>query len=419
MKAIVLAGGYPQISIIKELKSRNYKVILIDWNTNPIAKEYADSFYQVSTLDVSKVERIAILEQVDLITTICTDQALLTVAHVSERLGLPCYLSYDKALLLTNKDKMKAVFELNNIPTAKRFQCDKLHNINDRYYPLIVKPVDSNSSKGVKKVSSREELSASLSAARDASRSNTTIIEQFIEGPEITVDAYVKNGKAHILAMSINEKLNTDKAFINFRTVNFSNFNTKLINDTKQIAQMIADAFQLIDSPMLFQAICNDNRLYVIECSARIGGGAKIFLLNHICKFDTASNIIDITLNKRIELETIPRKKQFFINDYIYCHPGRFTKLEGFNTAKNSGIILDYFQYKSKGTELNGINLCSDRIAGVSIEADTIDELNEKQFDFNSCVKVLDNKGIDIMRHDLLPPVNKEKIIKYMNGGNQ
>ena len=89
MKALVLAGGYPQIALINELKSRGAYVCLADYYKEPVAKKYADKFYQVSTLDVDAIRDVAKKEEVDFLITACTDQALLTVARVSEDLGLP------------------------------------------------------------------------------------------------------------------------------------------------------------------------------------------------------------------------------------------------------------------------------------------------------------------------------------------
>ena len=118
-KVVILAGGYDQIALINEFKNRNYFTILIDYYSNPPAKDYADIHYQVSTLDIDEIKKIAIKEDVDLITTACTDQALLSVSKVSEELNLPCYLSYETALKVTNKMYMKNEMIKSGIPTAK------------------------------------------------------------------------------------------------------------------------------------------------------------------------------------------------------------------------------------------------------------------------------------------------------------
>ena len=119
MKIIVLAGGEDQAALIIELKNRGHYVILIDYFTNPPGKLFADIHIKASTLDIDTVKEIAVKEKVDLVTTACTDQALLSIAKISEDLNLPCYLSYQSALNVTNKLYMKKKLSDNDIPTGK------------------------------------------------------------------------------------------------------------------------------------------------------------------------------------------------------------------------------------------------------------------------------------------------------------
>ena len=159
MKIVVLAGGSDQIALINELKSRGHEVILVDYFDNPPAKPYADKHIVASTLDVEAVKQIAYDENASLVCTACTDQALLTVANVSEQLNLPCYISYKTALNVTNKSYMKEVMLKYGIPTAKYVILDSvdLEVIKDFQLPVVVKPVDCNSSKGVKRVDCKED----------------------------------------------------------------------------------------------------------------------------------------------------------------------------------------------------------------------------------------------------------------------
>jgi len=284
MKALVLAGGFPQIALINELKSRNVFVILADYYEEPVAKKYADKFYQASTLDINAIEQIAKDEKVDFLITACTDQALLTVAWVSEKLGLPCYIDYETALNVTNKSYMKSVFEKNNISTARHVVLKTLDEsaVSHLNYPLIVKPADCNSSKGVKKVLNFKELEVAYNVAVGYSRTNTAIIEEFIEGIEISVDIYVESGKANILAVSESEKVADKDKFVIFRG-GYPVFGAeKVMQQIEKTAQQIVDAFGLKDCPMLMQVISDGKKIYVLEFSARTGGSVKYILIKKL-----------------------------------------------------------------------------------------------------------------------------------------
>lgn len=409
MKALVLAGGFPQIALIQELHSRGIVVVLADWNKEPVAKKYADIYYQVSTLDVEAIRKVAVDEAVDFLITVCTDQALLTVAKVSEELGLPCYIDYRTALNVTNKQYMKEVFVKHNIPAAKHIVLDEFReeDIAGFQFPLIVKPVDCNSSKGVVKVTGVEELVAAFAQAKAFSRTHTAIIEEFIQGQELSVDAYVEDGTATVTSVSVSEKIQDNEKFVIFRSLYPANISEALQKQISETVQKIATAFGLRNCPMLIQMLSDGENAYVIEFSARTGGGTKYLLIETACGFDVIKAVVDLTLGEPVHLQMRPAKKKYLISEFIYCKPGEFHHLEGFDEAKQQGIIKDYYPFIWQGAQFDAIASSGDRVAGFSIEGDTLEELQEKHLAANKMLCVADPQGRDIMRHDLLTDVQK------------
>ena len=352
MKALVLAGGYPQIALINEIKSRGIEVVLADYYENPVAREYADIFYQVSTLDIDGITEVAKKEKVDFLITACTDQALLTVAKVSEDLGLPCYIDYRTALNVTNKEYMKKVFVENDIPTAKHITAGVLNEneIAHLTYPLIVKPVDCNSSKGVKKVQNYEELKPAFEKAVEYSRTNTAVIEEFMSGIEISVDAYIENGKANVLSVSKSEKIASDEKFVIFRGGYPVKEAENVMGEIEDTVQKIADAFGLKDTPMLVQLITDGKRISVLEFSARTGGGVKYLLIKNASQFDVIKAVVDLTLGEKPHYEEKGPLSEFYVNEFMYCKPGKFERYEGFEELKNEGVMKDYYIFYLKKT---------------------------------------------------------------------
>ena len=404
MKALVLAGGFPQIALLNKLREREIYTVLADYYENPVAKPYADKFYRASTLDIEAITKIAVNEGVDFLITACTDQALLTVAKVSEQLGLPCYIDYQTALNVTNKSYMKEVFANNNIPTARHIILEKYDpkRIGDLKYPLIVKPVDCNSSKGVKKVQNENELVEALENAIELSRTKTAIVEEFIQGEELSADIYVENGIAHVLSVSTLDKISDNDKFVIFRGF-YSQERVESVKETvRLVAQQIADAFGLKNSPMLIQMIYDGNSAYVLEFSARTGGGVKYLLIQKASGFDVISAVIDLTLGSLPRLSKTEPENKYIVNEFIYCKPGIFERLDGFEELKNEKIISDYYLFKWKGAIFDTIENSGDRVAGFTIQADTIEELRTKHEIAVSRMMVLDENGNDMMRKDLL-----------------
>ena len=405
MKALVLAGGLPQITLIKQLKERNVITILADGNATPIARPYADKFYQVNIFDIEAIKNIAVQENVDFLITCCADQVLLVVAQVSEMLGLPCYINYETAQRVSDKREMKRIFWENDIPTSRyvelqTLEWDKIKNLN---YPLVVKPVDAYSSKGVRKVWNEKELEIAFEEASKISRASGVIVEEFCEGDEISVDVYVENGKAHILCVSNSEKINDIDKFIIFRGRYPAATSAEIMEQIQTVAQQIADAFELKNSPMLIQMINNGKNVSVLEFCARTGGNMKYLLIKYVCEFDVIKAVIDLTMGETPSVNIAPPKHKYVVNDFIYCNPGVFDRLEGFDKLQEEGILTEYHCLRPHKTVVRGVNSSSDRIAGFSVVADSLEEFNRKHRMVVEKTKVIDIEGNDIMRHDLLP----------------
>jgi phosphoribosylamine-glycine ligase len=402
MKILVLAGGADQIALIQELKSRGHEVVLLDYFENPPAKLYADKHIVASTLDVEAVEKYAKEENVSLICTACTDQALLSVSYVSERLGLPCYIDYQTGLNVTNKSYMKKVLTDNKIPTARFSIVDKPdeEKIRGFIFPLVVKPVDCNSSKGVKKVESIEEYRQYITEAIQYSRSNTAIVEEYKEGKEISADFYIEKGVAKLLSATTSLKIKNRKSF----TILCSDY--PALNESQeiavtQIAQDISKAFNLDNTPLLIQMIVNNNEINVIEFSARMGGGSKYKLIEVLSGVNIMSKYVDRILGGYPEVK--PFKQVGYCKMvYIYCHPGIYDHMEGLDEMKEKGIIDEYFLYKTKGMEICKAETSSDRPAGYLCSAKTVKELQEKIYYVDSHVKAVSSVGEDMMIHGLL-----------------
>ena len=403
MKALVLCGGIPQKALIEKLKKRGIYTVLADMNPNVVARPYADAFFPVSVLDVDAVKKLAMSEKVDMILTACADQVLLVQAQVSKDLGLPCYIDYQTAQDVSNKELMKSVFIKNGIPTSKftilsKFEEDKIRNLN---YPLIVKPVDSYSSRGVRKVCNIDELKNAFENAYEISRTKSVIIEEYVEGEELTVDVYVEEGIAHTLCVSNIDKIRGNDRFVICRTRYPAQLTSKVKKKVEEVANLIAKAFHLVNSPMLIQMITNGDDISVVEFCARTGGGDKYRLIERVTGFDVIEALIGLTLGDKPHYNA-HAYAEYLINEFIYVKPGVFDHLEGFEKAKNEGLIEEYFQLKSKGTICKEIQSSADRVAYYTIKGTNHEEVHDKIHKINTMIRAVDAVGSDILRHDII-----------------
>ena len=397
MKIIVLGGGSDQISLLERLNARNCECILIDYYENPPAKPLASRHHRVSTLDVAAVEQVARMEKPDRILTACIDQALLSAAEASERCGLPFYLSAQKAREVTHKAMMKARFAALSIPTARHVAVASVEEFESARlrFPLVVKPADSNGSFGVRRVRSPEEAREAIATALSVSRSARSVIEEFIEGDELSVDAFIDSGKARVLLITRSEKQASETNF----AINRSHFPAGLSEAEREqvrvIAQQIADGFQIPAGPMIIQLLRGKEGLSVVEFSARIAGGSKHHLIQRVTGFDVMEAFVRMALGEPFAVDAGQRVSHA-ATTYGYCLPGIFQKMAGADELLREGIIDAIHLYKTPGMEIQGHGASRDRPASYITTASSQAELEQKLAAAEARLRVLDTSGNDI-----------------------
>lgn len=403
MKVLVLAGGFDQIALIQELKRRGNKVILADYLDNPPAKNFADTFYQISTLDEQAIYELAKDENVDLITTACTDQALMTVASVSEKAGLPCYLGSETARRVTNKFYMKQKFREYEIPSSNwtilTDETDlEVALVTFKRYPYIVKPCDCNSSKGVVKVNDRKSLETAVQQAFVLSRSKKVIVEDYVSGTEISVDAWIKEGMPQILAVTETGKMQENEdGFTIYQSRYPVNLSKEQEKHLYEIVKKISMAFELKTCPLLVQAIVGQDGINVIEFSARMGGGSKYKLVEYLSGIDIMKAYVDLVTEEAVPEIRPVKSEKFYELDYIYTYDGTIEKYVDFEQLKEQGKISEIFQYKMEGSIVTQRRVSGDRSLGILIEADTFAGLNQKRTDILNSTAIMSTDGKDIM----------------------
>ena len=404
--AIVLGGTLPHILLIKNLQKRGYHTILVDYYENPAAKHVADEHLQESTLDLEAVLDIAQNKNAKLVISTCIDQANVTACYVAEKLGLPAPYSYKTALDVTNKGLMKEKLSGNGIPTAKYVFINDISDFESAglIFPVIVKPADSNSSKGVQKASDYDELRKHLKTALEISRCNEAIIEEYKEGKEIGIDCFVKNKEATVLMVKERRKIlvheNDNPVQQIYGCLWPENLTKKNYTNLKQIAEKIARAFNLNNTPLMIQAIVNDDEINVIEFGARIGGGESFRIIKLSTGFDFVDAAVDSFLGNNVTLD-FDFPQSYYSDNFIYAKQGVFGSVSGYETVLENGTIEYLDTFRTKGTEIGPEMSSNNRVGVFVVKSDNKKELFEKINTALKNIEVYDVDGKPIMRKDI------------------
>ncbi|HON88103.1 MAG TPA: ATP-grasp domain-containing protein [Spirochaetia bacterium] len=206
MKAVLILGaGVMQGPAIYSAKQKGYRVYVADANAHALHAGDADVFLAIDLKDKDALlEAAKKIENLTGVFTAGTDFSA-SVAWIAEKLGLPG-ISYETAIKASNKAAMRRCLKEAGVPVPAFCvirSIDELGNAISSFssilrdpqivFPLVVKPVDNMGARGCRAVATFEELVPAVSDALRYSRSGEVILEEYIEGPEFSLDALVLN----------------------------------------------------------------------------------------------------------------------------------------------------------------------------------------------------------------------------------
>ena len=215
MKNIVILGaGLMQKPAILSAKGLGFHTVVVDADSKAVCVELADEFYKIDLKDKEGILELCTrlkdsADGLEGVFTAGTDFSA-SVSYVCEKLGLPAH-SFEAAVNASVKTQMRACFEKNGVPSPKFIRAGKA-DVSEKLleqvllkmnFPFVVKPVDNMGARGCRMVRTKEEFLPAVKIACECSRTGYSIIEEYMDGPEFSIDALVYNGKFIVTGFAI------------------------------------------------------------------------------------------------------------------------------------------------------------------------------------------------------------------------
>lgn len=212
MNILILGAGLMQKPAILSAKELGYKVCVIDADDKAVAIPCADEFRKIDLKDKDGILAYAKELQKEGLAAVFTagTDFSASVSYVAEKLSLPAH-SFLAATNASVKTQMRACFSDGKVPSPKFFRVGK-EDINEKLldkilltinFPLVVKPVDNMGARGCRMVRSQNEFMPAIRIATECSRTGYAIVEEYMDGPEFSIDALVYNGTFTVTGFAI------------------------------------------------------------------------------------------------------------------------------------------------------------------------------------------------------------------------
>lgn len=306
IKIAIIGASYLQEPLVNKAKQLGYYTICFAWAEGATCASICDKFYDISIVEKDRILRICQEEEIDGIVTIASDVAAPTVAYIANKLGLVgnCY---EAAVRANNKYLMREALTDAGVLCPKYFMVtpatinsQAVHdNLQSLLYPIIVKPTDRSGSLGVTKVMYPRDLYFAVNYAMEKSFKHEAMIEEYIEGREISVEFISFNGKHYPL--QITDKVTTEAPhFVELEHHQPSTLSTEQFEEIYSITAKALDALGISNGASHSEyKITKSGSIFVMEIGGRMGGdfiGSDLVQLS--TGYDYVKGVIDVCLGQ-------------------------------------------------------------------------------------------------------------------------
>ncbi|MDA3900131.1 MAG: alpha-hydroxy-acid oxidizing protein [Spirochaetes bacterium] len=376
---LVIGGGLLQLPLIKKGKEMGLLVIVTDYNPDVLGLQYADIPLVMSTRDVEGSVRIAKrqheLTPISGVVTCGTD-ASMTVAAVANALGLPG-IKFEDAEAATNKIKMRTRFKNQGVPSPDfcsvwslieaKTACKKLG------LPLVIKPSDNMGARGVRFIDDMNDISDAFHAAKNASPSGELIMEKYMIGPELSIDAVVFDGE--VTFTGIADRIIEDLPyFIEKGHTMPSHLDPDVIEEARRVMKLGIKALGINHGFAKGDIKVTPDGVKIGELAARLSGG---FMSTHTFPYATGVDLmkaaIEISLGQEPgNLEPVLNKVS--IERAIITEPGIIKSIDNLVEAGAIKGVNDIVLNVSPGDRVVKPRSNVEKAGHIIATADTLEE---------------------------------------------
>lgn len=399
-KVMVIAGGDWQIELIKKVKSMGHFVICSNLYKDSPAFPYADACEVANVLDKKKNLEIAEKYMPDAVISDQSDIAVPTVAYLNEQLGLRG-IGVKKAEIFTDKSLQREFCRKNGFAIPDFKVCEGAEDavcMLEKYGKIIIKPIDSQSSRGVYTIENivqlREKFEDSISYSN---RKKVFLAEEYIDGDEFTIDGLVVQGHHYPLCISVKEMYAQNPNIS--RTQTYSYLSQKhdydmLRASNKALIEAIGLPMGLTHSEYKF----HNGKFYLIEAGAR-GGGSNLSakIVPFMSGIDNYEYLIKEALGEPVDEERVKNDvfsgDKFVIMRFFDFGEGLVDAVEGVDFLKNHPLLIDCQMEVKPGDVLKNPEYGRLRPGHFIVGGDDADKVKQAAGEILEKVKVIFRQG--------------------------
>jgi biotin carboxylase len=204
---LILGAADGSMATYRAARQLGYRTIAVDMRNTAPGVALADEHLSISTREPERIAA-ALAGRDDLAGVLapCSDIALPTQHELARRFGLPCGLTDATVRASVDKPFFRELCDelgLPSYPWTAGAHADQMIRAAARFrYPVVVKPTDAQSARGVTRCAGPDEVAAAVTGALAYSYGGTVLIEQEVHGLHCGCECIVVDGRVAFLALT-------------------------------------------------------------------------------------------------------------------------------------------------------------------------------------------------------------------------
>ncbi len=402
-KLLVLGGSASNVQLVHYAQQMGAYVVVADNRENRPGKDAADAAVLISTDDYEGLCRYIKENHIDGVATGAGEWNVVNAMKLCKKADLPYYANEGLWDICQDKRNFKDCCNKYGVPTVPEFSKDNRPKAKD--YPVIVKPVDGCSSRGITVCHNDEELNHAIDFALSQSQSSNVIIEKYIDNGGVTIDAkyVVIDGICYLEALG--ERYVLENGLITAISFYPSSLMERFKEKVNPNVQAMFDGLGYKNGVFFFQAIPDGEEIYVYEMGLRVSGG----MIYNMTEAAGCNNVMKMLIyhsltGKMCETEDIKLIDPLFTGKQAatVAFPlslGTIAHVSGFEDIKSIPGVVDVTIYYSEGhqCEPKHINTLDQLFARVMIVKESKKELRKCLEEIRRLASVIDTNGNDMI----------------------
>jgi biotin carboxylase len=368
-RLLVLGAGPAQLGLLEAARAHGIWTAVCDRDPAAPGFELADRRCIVSTEDEPAIERLAAALEPDGVISPGTDWPVAIAARIAERLGLAHPITPATAALATNKLRQREALAAAGVPQP-RFEVvgDGPTEIRP---PCVVKAPDRQGQKGLSLVLDEAALGEAIETARSVSRTGLALVEEYVDGPEVTVIAFSAGGE--LAALAVTDRVTAEPPAFGVALAHV--WPSPYAEPAIEVARRAVEALGIDAGPTYTQLRVSAAGPEVMEVAARLGGGHDAELVEAVTGVDLNGLSLGAALGDRFTLADVTRSHALGVGGaatrFLVAPPG---VLESVEVPQGMRGVLRTRIYREPGFVVTPLRRGSDRAGAVLAVGATRDE---------------------------------------------